>query len=87
MAALLMPLLAAAGKATGLDPILLMMPTVLSVSFAFMLPIGTPPNAIVYGTGHVSIRDMAREGFMINLVGAAVVTIICYLLLPVFIKV
>jgi len=87
MAALLMPLLAAAGKSTGLDPILLMMPTVLSVSFAFMLPIGTPPNAIVYGTGHVSIRDMAREGFMINLVGAAVVTIICYLLLPVFIKV
>lgn len=87
MAALLMPLLAAAAKAIGVEPALLMIPTAISISFAFMLPVGTPPNAIVYGTRRVSVRDMAREGFMLNLVGAIVVTVICYLLLPVIMRV
>jgi sodium-dependent dicarboxylate transporter 2/3/5 len=87
MAALLMPLLGAAAKAAEVEPAMLMIPTVISISFAFMLPIGTPPNAIIYGAGKVSVRDMVREGFMLNLVGVIVVTVICYLLLPVFIKV
>jgi sodium-dependent dicarboxylate transporter 2/3/5 len=52
-----------------------------------MLPIGTPPNAIVYSTGQISVRDMVREGFFINLIGAIVVAVVCYFLLPVFIKV
>ncbi len=86
MAALLMPLVAAAAKAIGIEPALLMIPTAISVSFAFMLPIGTPPNAIVYGTRWVSVRDMVREGFMLNLVGAIAVTVICYLLLPVIMR-
>jgi sodium-dependent dicarboxylate transporter 2/3/5 len=87
MAALLMPLLGAAAKAAEVEPAMLMIPTVISISFAFMLPIGTPPNAIVYSTGQISVRDMVREGFFINLIGAIVVAVVCYFLLPVFIKV
>jgi sodium-dependent dicarboxylate transporter 2/3/5 len=87
MAALLMPLLGAAAKAAGVEPAMLMIPTAISISFAFMLPIGTPPNAIVYSTGQVTVRDMVREGFIINLIGAIVVAVVCYFLLPVFIKV
>lgn len=86
MAALLMPLLAAASAAAGINPTVLMIPAVLSVSFAFMLPIGTPPNAIVYGSGYISVRTMVREGFIITLLGTWAVTIVCYLLLPILIN-
>ena len=85
MAALLLPLLAAAAKAAGINPAMMMIPAVISTSCAFMLPVGTPPNAIVYGSGYVTVRDMVREGFMVTLVGAVVVTIICWLLLPILI--
>jgi sodium-dependent dicarboxylate transporter 2/3/5 len=78
--AMLMPLLAAMSQATGLDPKLLMFPAAVSASFAFMLPVGTPPNAAVYGAG-VETRDMAREGLVLNLVGVAVVTVLTLLFL------
>jgi sodium-dependent dicarboxylate transporter 2/3/5 len=71
---LLMPVLAAAGLAAGLDPAALMVPATLSASCAFMLPVATAPNAIVYGSGRVSTREMAREGLALNLIGAAVIT-------------
>ena len=77
---LLMPILAAAAVASGLEPALLMVPAVLSASCAFMLPVATAPNAIVYGAG-VPIRQMAREGFVLNFVGAAVITGVCFTLL------
>ena len=78
-ASLLMPLLAATATATGLSPALLMVPAVLSASCAFMLPVATAPNAIVFGSGKVRIRDMARAGFVLNLAGAVVITAVCYL--------
>ena len=74
-----MPLLAATATATGLSPALLMVPAVLSASCAFMLPVATAPNAIVFGSGKVRIRDMARAGFVLNLAGAVVITAVCYL--------
>ncbi len=74
---LLMPILAIAGQAAGIDPRLLMVPAALSASCAFMLPVATAPNAIVYGTGRVSARHMAREGFLLNLLGAACISLIC----------
>jgi sodium-dependent dicarboxylate transporter 2/3/5 len=83
MAALLLPLLAAAAKAAGMNPAMMMMPVVLSTSCAFMLPVGTPPNAIVYGSGYVTVRTMVREGFIVTLLGAIVVSLICYLLVPI----
>jgi sodium-dependent dicarboxylate transporter 2/3/5 len=47
-----------------------------------MMPVGTPPNAIAYGTGHVRIRDMVRFGFVLNVICATVVTLVCWQLLP-----
>jgi sodium-dependent dicarboxylate transporter 2/3/5 len=77
----LLPLLAATGLAGGIEPALLMLPAALSASCAFMLPVGTPPNAIVFGTGRVSMRRMAREGLLLNFVGAAVIAAACLLAL------
>lgn len=75
-ATLLMPILATAGVAAGIDPVLLMMPAAISASCAFMLPVATAPNAIVYGTGKFSIKDMAREGFALNIIVACVTTLV-----------
>lgn len=78
--ALLMPLLGATAQANGLEPSLLMFPAAVSASFAFMLPVATAPNAIVYGAG-IRTREMAREGFALNLLGVVVVTVLGSLLL------
>jgi len=74
---LLMPLLAATATVSGHAPMLLMVPAVLSASCAFMLPVATAPNAIIFGSGKIRIKDMAREGFILNLVGAVVITTVC----------
>ncbi|TWT41330.1 SLC13 family permease [Botrimarina hoheduenensis] len=76
-ATLLMPFLAAVAHGAGVDPRVLMVPATLSASFAFMLPVATPPNAVVFGTGCVGMRTMATEGFVLNLIGVAVVTAVC----------
>jgi len=76
--ALLMPILAAAAIGADLDPRLLMVPAAMSASCAFMLPVATGPNAVIFSSGQVPIRAMAREGFVINLIGAAVLTAVCY---------
>lgn len=76
--ALLMPVLAAAAMATGIDPILLMLPAALTASCAFMLPTATTPNTVAFSTGLFPIRRMAREGFVLNLLGVIVVTLACY---------
>jgi sodium-dependent dicarboxylate transporter 2/3/5 len=75
---LLMPILAPAAHAAGIDPALLMLPAAMSASYGFMMPVGTPPNAIVFGTGLVPIASMAREGLALNFIGAAVITAVCY---------
>lgn len=73
-ATLLMPVLAAAALAVGLDPLLLMAPAALSASCAFMLPIATPPNAVVFGSGVLTIQTMVRHGLVLNLLGTLVIT-------------
>ena len=78
---LMMPVLAAAGLAVGIDPALLMIPAALSASCAFMLPVATAPNAIVFGTGQITTQTMAREGLVLNLVGALCLTLLCWALL------
>jgi sodium-dependent dicarboxylate transporter 2/3/5 len=80
-ASLLMPLLAATAVSTDISPMLLMVPAALSASCAFMLPVATAPNAIVYGSGLFQIRDMARAGFVLNLIGAVVISGLCLLIL------
>ena len=78
---LLMPILGAAAIAADLDPKLLLIPAALSASCAFMLPVATIPNAVVFGTGKISIKRMAGEGFVLNLIGAGVVSGVIYFLL------
>lgn len=78
---LLMPILAAVANNIGTDPALLMVPAVISSSCAFMLPVATAPNAIVYGTGYVSIARMAREGFILNIIIAVIVSSVVYVML------
>ncbi|MGB2360388.1 MAG: SLC13 family permease [Porticoccaceae bacterium] len=75
---LLMPILAAASLGAGIEPALLMLPAALSASCAFMLPVATAPNAIVFGTGKISVQQMVREGFALNLIGAAVISAVVY---------
>ena len=77
---LLMPILAATALAADVDPQLLMVPAAISASFAFMLPVATPTNAIVFGGSELTVRDMAREGIVLNFVGVAVVTLRCMFL-------
>jgi sodium-dependent dicarboxylate transporter 2/3/5 len=74
---LLMPVLAAAGLAAGIDPAQLMIPAALSASCAFMLPVATAPNAIVFGSGGLTTAQMARAGLAMNLVGAVVIAVLC----------
>ena len=78
---LLMPVLAAVAVAADLPPALLMAPAAISCSCAFMLPVATAPNAIIYATGRVSIARMAREGFVLNTLIALVTTGVTYMLL------
>lgn len=79
--ALLMPVLAAAAVAMDIDPRIIMVPAAISASCAFMLPVATGPNAVVFGSGEISIATMAREGFALNLIGVVVVTTLSYWLL------
>lgn len=71
----IMPVLAEASLKLNIDPRLLMLPAAASASCAFMLPIGTPPNAIVFSSGVLSMGDMARKGFLLNLIGVTLLTL------------
>ena len=75
----MLPILAGASGAMGFNPLLLMLPATISASCAFMMPVATPPNAIVFGTGHVEMGRMVRSGLIINLIGVVLVTATFYL--------
>jgi sodium-dependent dicarboxylate transporter 2/3/5 len=79
--ALLMPILSAAAIGALIDPRLLMVPAVMSASCAFMLPVATGPNAVVYSSGQVKIRKMMSEGFVLNLMGAGVISTVCFFII------
>ncbi len=76
--ATLLPLLAAVAPSLGVHPGLLLVPCALAASAAFMMPVGTPPNAIVFGTRLLTIPQMCKAGFWLNLCGIAVVTAVTY---------
>lgn len=71
----ILPILASVAVSVKVDPLLLLVPAAISASCAFMLPIGTPPNAIVFGSGRVDMGQMARHGVALNFVGVIVVTV------------
>ncbi len=80
-ATLLLPILGVTAVSLGLDPLLLMVPATICASCAFMLPVATAPNAIVYGTGKVQIKEMVHEGFVLSLITVCVVSSVSYLML------
>lgn len=80
-ATLMMPIMAAAALAAGVDPMLYMVPAALAASSGFMLPVATAPNVIVFSTGRFSTRDMAAEGFALNIMGIFIIGIVCYLII------
>lgn len=81
-AAMILPLLAASAAAVGVEAPALMVPAALAASMAFMMPAATPPNAIVFGTGYVTIPQMVRAGVGANLLGVAAIELIALVLVP-----
>ena len=75
---MLLPVLAGLSVTIEINPLLFMLPATISASMAFMLPVATPPNAIVFGSNKISVMQMARTGFMLNIVGVIVITLITY---------
>jgi len=79
--AMILPILAGIAVGIGENPLLLMAPAAIAASCAFMLPVATPPNAIVFGSGQVTIPMMAKKGFVLNLIGIVLITVLTYTIL------
>ena len=79
--ATMLPILAALAPVLGVPPALLLLPATIAASCAFMMPVGTPPNAIVFGTGLVHMPQMIKAGLWLNLSGIALITALTYLLI------
>ncbi|MBU3004253.1 SLC13 family permease [Paraglaciecola arctica] len=77
-----MPILGGLSVATNYPPLQLAVPAVLAANCAFMLPVATPPNAVVYGSGKVTIAEMAKGGVLINTLCLLLIPLACYFLLP-----
>ncbi len=80
------PVVSALADAAGINPLLLGIPMTLGASCAGMLPMGTPPNAIVFSSGMIRLRQMTTVGFVMNLVAVVLITLFCYFLLPLLMK-
>ena len=72
------PVLAGVGEAIGVSPFAMMIATMLSCNFAFMLPPATPPNAIAYGTGEIEMKDLVKCGLGLKLIALVVFPIMLY---------
>jgi solute carrier family 13 (sodium-dependent dicarboxylate transporter), member 2/3/5 len=75
---MMLPILASLAITINIEPVLLMIPATISASMAFMMPVATPPNAIVFGSGQLQVKDMARAGIILNIVGAVLITFFSY---------
>jgi len=75
---MILPILAGLAISVNINPLALMIPATMAASLAFMLPVATPPNAIVFGTNKIRIKDMMRTGFILNLIGVIIVSLAVY---------
>ena len=82
-ATLILPVMGALAQALEVQPLSLMLPAAVAASYAFMLPVATPPNAIVFSSRYITIPQMARAGLWMNLISSLVITLFVTLLLPV----
>jgi len=77
---MILPVLAALAVAIRINPLMLMIPATLSASCAFMLPVATPPNAIIFGSGRITINRLAKTGVLLNFIGVIIITLAIYVL-------
>ncbi|WP_445957042.1 SLC13 family permease [Yeosuana sp.] len=80
--AMLLPVLVSLATAVGVHPYFLLVGATLAASCAFMLPVATPPNAVVFGSGYLKIEDMVKKGFFMNILSIILVTLFVYYILP-----
>ena len=80
------PVVSSLAVSLNLDPLLLGIPMTLGASCAGMLPMGTPPNAIVFASGHIKMKNMLFAGFVLNIVSIVLIVLFCYFLQPMIIK-
>ncbi|MEQ1676129.1 MAG: DASS family sodium-coupled anion symporter [Chitinophagaceae bacterium] len=80
------PVVSSLADAAGINPLLLGIPMTLAASCASMLPMGTPPNAIVFASGHIKLRQMTKAGFVMNIISVILITLFCWFLLPLLMK-
>jgi sodium-dependent dicarboxylate transporter 2/3/5 len=80
-ASIMLPILATLSEVLGIHPFLLMIPATMAASCAFMLPVATAPNAIVFASGQLTVRDMAKAGFALNLISSILISLVSYYVL------
>ena len=80
--AAILPVIGAIATQGHLDPLVIAVPGVLAATCAFMLPVATPPNAMVFGAGYIRVPDMVKAGFRLNIAGIFVITLLSYILVP-----
>ncbi len=81
------PVVSSLADALGMNPLLLGIPMTLAASCASMLPMGTPPNAIVFASGYIKLKQMTKAGFVMNMVSVILITLFCWFLLPLLMKI
>jgi sodium-dependent dicarboxylate transporter 2/3/5 len=82
LAVIFIPVVLGISVSLNLNPMYLSLPVTLAASYAFMMPISTPPNAIVFSSGMIQMKDMIRAGFILNLVAIALLAILSETLIP-----
>ncbi|RRO20279.1 SLC13 family permease [Flavobacteriaceae bacterium 14752] len=80
--AMLLPILSPVALSFDMHPFLIMIAVTLSASCAFMLPVATPPNAIVFGSGYLKVSDMVKKGFLMNIISIIIITLAVYFIMP-----
>jgi sodium-dependent dicarboxylate transporter 2/3/5 len=81
--AMLLPILAPTALILGVHPYILMVGATLAASCAFMLPVATPPNAVVFGSNYLKISDMVRVGILMNIISIIIIFLMVYFVLPI----
>ncbi len=76
------PVVSSLAEAAHMHPLMLGIPMALAASCAGMMPMGTPPNAIAFSSGYIKLKDMAKVGFVMNIISILLITLFCWLLLP-----
>ena len=82
-ATMILPVVAALALALNIHPFALMVPCAMAANCAFMLPVGTPPNAIIFATEKLRIVEMVRTGFVMNIIAATLIVLVVYFLMPI----